>query len=58
MSKTTEELRRAHGTPQEFKQAVWAAIGEISVAEAVEAIRKYQSEWDEAVYQEEKRRAG
>lgn len=55
---TTGELRRAHGTPQEFSKAVWAAIGEISVAEAMEAIRKYQREWDEAAYQEDKRRAG
>jgi hypothetical protein len=44
----TETLRLAHGTPAEFARAVWAAIGEISVAEAQAAIAKYEQEWREA----------
>ena len=47
MSKT-EALRLAHGTPAEFSRAVWAALGEISVAEAAAAIAKYEQEWREA----------
>jgi hypothetical protein len=55
--KTTEELRKAHGTPREFADAVWRAVGEISIAEASAAIAKYQREYDEAVDQELKRNA-
>lgn len=37
-----------HGFPAEFKNAVYRALGEISLEEAEEAIRKYQEEWDAA----------
>ena len=40
-----EELRRNHGTPEEFEDAVLKAMGEISMAEAREAIRAYRLEW-------------
>ena len=45
---TREELRRNHGTPAEFANAVWNAVGEISVAEARSAIEGYEREWLEA----------
>jgi hypothetical protein len=37
-----------HGTPREFSQAVWNAIGEISVDEARTAIEAYEREWYKA----------
>ena len=40
-----EELRQRHGTPSEFRVAVLAAIGEISLTEAENAIRLYEREW-------------
>ncbi len=43
-----KELYEKHGTPAEFARAVYAAIGEISVAEAEAAIAKYEQEWTEA----------
>ena len=48
MSEAQQELARKHGTPAEFAKAVWAALGEISVTEAVAAIEKYEREWFEA----------
>jgi hypothetical protein len=42
------ELAEKHGTPEEFERAVWGAIGEISVNEAIEAINKYRAEWEQA----------
>lgn len=42
------ELRKKHGTPSEFAEACVAAIGEISVKEAREAIAKYLKEWKAA----------
>lgn len=42
------ELSLNHGTPTEFAKAVWNALGEISVAEAQEAINRYEHEWREA----------
>ena len=45
---TRAEKQRAHGTPQEFRRAVIAAIGEISVDEANAAIDRYEREWEAA----------
>lgn len=42
------ELKRKHGTVEEFTDAVINAIGEISVMEAQAAIVKYRQEWREA----------
>lgn len=39
------ELKRAHGTVEEFTDAVINAIGEISVAEAQQAIASYRAQW-------------
>lgn len=46
--RSREEMRLAHGTPDDFIAAVWRAHGEISTAEAHEAIAKYQREYSEA----------
>jgi hypothetical protein len=47
--KTQEELRQAHGTPVEFAQAVFKAVGgEISIDEAEAAIDEYREEWRKA----------
>jgi len=47
---TKAELRVKHGTPEEFEIAVWAAWADlfITTAEALEGIKKYKLEWDEA----------
>lgn len=46
---TRESMRNHHGTPLEFRIAVYKAVGEfISFAEADEAIAKYQRDWDSA----------
>lgn len=42
------ELERNHGTPAEFALAVVNALGEISLAEAQNAIAQYEREWSEA----------
>lgn len=42
------EMRKHHGTPAEFEVAVWQAVGEISIEEAVNAVLKYKTEWHEA----------
>jgi hypothetical protein len=39
------QLKKKHGTPKEFADAVFNAVGDISVAEAREAIDKYNAEW-------------
>jgi hypothetical protein len=47
-----EELVAKHGTLQEFTEAVWRAVGEISVAEAQAAIEAYRIELAEAQAQD------
>ena len=47
-TKTQLELESKHGTVAEFSGAIINAIGEISVMEAQEAIKKYTDEWNEA----------
>jgi hypothetical protein len=37
-----------HGRPIDFANAVWNAIGEISVDEARVAISRYEAEWRSA----------
>lgn len=46
-SKSRDELTKAHGTPQQFEAAVWAAWAQLFVTteEAVEGIEKYKAEW-------------
>jgi len=41
-------LKKKRGTPKEFADAVFNAVGEISIAEARTAIDKYNAEWFEA----------
>lgn len=48
LTPTREELRRNHGTPEEFTDAIINAIGEISVAEAQQAIALYRATWARA----------
>lgn len=49
MTDEQKRLAKDHGTPAEFERAVWRAVGDfISVAEAREAIAKYEAEWQEA----------
>jgi hypothetical protein len=48
MTVAQEKLKADHGTPAEFSRAVWGALGEISVYEAINAIMKYEREWYEA----------
>lgn len=43
-----QALQAKHGTPRAFAQACIAAIGEIDVYEAQEAIEKYRAEWTAA----------
>jgi hypothetical protein len=43
-----KELKVKHGTPEQFEAAVWRALGEISVKEAIDGIHKYEREWAEA----------
>lgn len=42
-----KELLRKHGNPQAFEWAIINAIGEISIADAQNAIEKYRRQWDE-----------
>lgn len=39
------EMRVTHGAPEQFNEAVFRAIGEISVKEADAAVAKYAREW-------------
>ena len=50
MSKTREELQAAHGTPEQFAEAVDKAYRDLMVTqdEAVAAIIKYRQEWASA----------
>ena len=47
---TKEDLRKKHGTPKEFADAIWAAWADlfITMEEAKAAIHKYHNEWDNA----------
>lgn len=45
-TKGQRDLKKKHGTPQEFAKAVVNAIGEISCLEAHTAIEKYEQEWN------------
>jgi hypothetical protein len=45
---TKAEMRKRHGTPEEFRAAVLNAIGDISVHEACAAIEKYDLEYANA----------
>ena len=44
---TKEELRKKHGTPQEFAKAIWTAWEDLFITrqEAIDAIHKYHDEW-------------
>lgn len=41
-------LLRKHGTPKQFAEAVFNALGEVSLAEARTAVEAYCKEWSEA----------
>lgn len=45
--KTKEELRAAHGTPEEFEAAVWRAANDLFITddEARAGIEKYRAEY-------------
>lgn len=47
---TKEELRKKHGTPKEFKDAIWEAYADLFITklEALNAIIKYEKEWESA----------
>lgn len=42
------ELQARHGTPEKFTEAIFNALGEISIGEAQKAIALYRSEWSAA----------
>lgn len=46
--RSREEMRRRHGTPEEFAEAVRRAVGEISLDEASAAIARYEAEYGAA----------
>lgn len=48
MTPAQQALQAAHGTVEEFTDAVINAIGEISVAEAQRAISEYRQRWRDA----------
>lgn len=48
LSKAQKTLKRLHGSPEEFTDAVIAAIGDISKDEALRAIRDYRKQWEVA----------
>lgn len=47
---TKEELRKKHGTPKEFEDAIWRACNDLFItdSEAIDAIKKYEKEWESA----------
>lgn len=45
MTEKQHRLKKKHGTPKEFADAVFNCVGEISIAEARAAIDKYNAEW-------------
>ena len=48
MTPAQQALQEAHGTVEEFTDAIINAIGEISVAEAQRAIAEYRQRWSDA----------
>lgn len=47
LSRSQKHLARKHGTPPEFARAVYEAVPSfISMAEADQAIKKFNREWD------------
>lgn len=47
MTAAQKQLKKKHGTPEEFEQACRACL-EITHQEEVAAIRKYRDEWNRA----------
>jgi hypothetical protein len=45
LTKAQKTLQRLHGTVDEFTDAVIGAIGDISIDEALTAIRDYRARW-------------
>ena len=43
--RTREEMTKAHGTPAEFREACYNALGDISIFEARESAEKYERDW-------------
>ena len=45
-----DELAEKHGTPEQFKKAIWKAYSDLFISheEATSAIRQYQTEWNDA----------
>lgn len=58
MTKEQEALKAKHGTPEQFEESVWRALGDISVAEARTAIAKYHAEWRAASRRHRRRQGG
>lgn len=48
LTKAQKTLQRLHGTVEEFTDAVIGAIGDVSVEEALAAIRDYRKRWMDA----------
>lgn len=46
LNREQERLRVLHGTPEAFRKAVMADLGEISLEEANAAVAKYMAEWN------------
>lgn len=52
MTPAQQALQAAHGTVEEFTDAIINAIGDISVAEAQRAIAEYRQRWRDAGFPE------
>lgn len=50
LTKAQRTLKRLHGDPDAFTDAVINAIGEISKDEALAAIREYRQRWNAAAF--------
>ena len=48
MTKAQKKLKKYYGTPEEFGQTLIQALGEISVFEAQQALRRYEKKWKKA----------
>lgn len=48
LTKAQKTLKRLHGSVEEFTDAVINAIGDISKHDAIQAIRRYRQQWDDA----------
>ncbi len=48
MTRAQRKLKERHGTPEEFRSAVYNVVGEISWQEAERAIVAYKMEWAKA----------